>query len=35
MRLKETYSKVCIYKHLSVVFPLQNSLKLDVVSPMF
>jgi hypothetical protein len=27
MYLNETYSKVCIGKHLSVRFPIENSLK--------
>jgi hypothetical protein len=34
--LNETYSKVCIGKHLSDSFPIQNGLKQgDVLSPLF
>jgi hypothetical protein len=35
MCLNETYSKVCIGKHLSDSFPIQNSLKQgDALSPL-
>jgi hypothetical protein len=34
MCLNETYSKVCIGKHLSDSFPIQNGLKLDALSPL-
>jgi hypothetical protein len=35
MRLNETYSKVRIVKHLSDIFPMENSLKRgDVISPL-
>jgi hypothetical protein len=35
MRLNETYSKVCIDKHLSYRFPIQNGLKQgDALSPL-
>jgi hypothetical protein len=35
MRLIETYSKVCIGKHLSDCFPIQNDLKQgDALSPL-
>jgi hypothetical protein len=33
--LNETYSKVCIGKNLSNVFPIQNDLKQDDLSPLF
>jgi hypothetical protein len=36
MCLNETYSKVCIDKHLSDSFPIQNGLKqADALSPLF
>jgi hypothetical protein len=35
MCLNETYSKVCIGKHLSGSFSIQNGLKGDILSPMF
>jgi hypothetical protein len=35
MCLNETYSKICIGKHLSGAFPIQNGLKQgDVLSPV-
>jgi hypothetical protein len=35
MCLNETYSKVCMCKHLSNSFPIQNSLKEgDALSPL-
>jgi hypothetical protein len=35
VRLNETYSKVCIGKHLSDSFPIQNGLKQgDALSPL-
>jgi hypothetical protein len=34
MCLNETYSNVCIGKHLSVSFPIQDGLKRDVLSPL-
>jgi hypothetical protein len=35
MCLNETYSKVCIHKHLSDGFPIQNGLKqCDALSPL-
>jgi hypothetical protein len=33
MLLNETYSKVCIGKHLSDSFPARNRLKQDVLLP--
>jgi hypothetical protein len=36
MCLNKTYSKVCIGKHLSESFPIQNGLKQgDALSPLF
>jgi hypothetical protein len=34
MCLNETYSKVCIGKHLSDSFPIQNGLRQDALSPL-
>jgi hypothetical protein len=34
MCLNETYSKVCIGKHMSDKFPIQNGLKQDALSPL-
>jgi hypothetical protein len=34
MCLNETYSKVCIGKHLSDTFPIQNGLKRDALLPL-
>jgi hypothetical protein len=34
MCLNETHSKVCIDKHLSDSFPIQNGLKQDALSPL-
>jgi hypothetical protein len=35
MCLNETYSKICIGKHLSGAFPIKNSLKQgDALSPL-
>jgi hypothetical protein len=33
MCLNETYSKVCVGKHLSDTFPVQNGLKQDALLP--
>jgi hypothetical protein len=34
MCLNETYGKVCIGKHLSDSFPIQNGLKRDALAPL-
>ena len=34
MCLNETYSRVWVSKHLSDIFPIRNSLKQDVLSPL-
>jgi hypothetical protein len=34
MCLNETHSKVCIGKHLSDSFPIQNGLQQDALSPL-
>jgi len=34
MCLNETYSRVCVGKHLSDMFPIRNGLKIDVCLPL-